>query len=242
MVNNKKENEQKQARILRLQGMSLLNIARTLGVSKGSVSVWVRSIPTPEMFTNEYRTNRKLEKIALKKEAIKEKVDRRNYIKEHLYEHLKRVSETGEPLFQDIRVLSGDRRWMVPSPLNYMGKRYIKNIYVYEHRLIIEMHLGRLLSNEEVVHHINENKLDNRLINLKIMTVTAHVNKHRKAAQPISLICDYCGIPFEREKSKYKKDRIHKFCCLSHANSFQQMERRKRLKKSATNGEYLLAE
>jgi transcriptional regulator with XRE-family HTH domain len=228
----KKDKEQKQALSLRLQGMSLLDIAATLGVSKGSVSAWVRNIPIPEKFTNEFRTARKLKREEVRKAIIKEKTDKKNFIKEHVYEHLEKVAKTGEPLFNDIRLLSGDGRWMIPSPLSYTGKRYIKDLYVYEHRLVMEMHIGRLLGKEEVVHHINEDKLDNRLDNLKILTVTTHAVKHRKIALPVSLICDYCGAIFKREKSKYKKDKIHKFCCLSHANSYQQKERRIKLYKN----------
>jgi hypothetical protein len=42
--------------------------------------------------------------------------------------------------------------------------------YVYEHRLIIEKYLGRLLKRKETVHHINKNRKDNRLENLMLFT------------------------------------------------------------------------
>jgi plasmid maintenance system antidote protein VapI len=48
MVNNK-HIEREQARELRAQGVSIITIAKELGVSKGSVSAWVRDIElTPE--------------------------------------------------------------------------------------------------------------------------------------------------------------------------------------------------
>ena len=38
-----------------------------------------------------------------------------------------------------------------------------KQNYVFEHRLIMEAHIGRTLLLTEVVHHINHDKADNRI-------------------------------------------------------------------------------
>lgn len=57
--------------------------------------------------------------------------------------------------------------------------QYENHGYVYEHRLVLENELGRLLRPEESVHHINEVKLDNRLENLFLTTVAEHTAIHR---------------------------------------------------------------
>lgn len=44
----------------------------------------------------------------------------------------------------------------------------------------MEEHLGRPLTTSEVVHHINENTLDNRIDNLQVMTASEHKSHHMR--------------------------------------------------------------
>lgn len=53
-----------------------------------------------------------------------------------------------------------------------------KDGYVMQHRLVMEEHLGRYLSHEEIVHHRNGIKNDNEIENLEVMTNAEHTTMH----------------------------------------------------------------
>ena len=53
-----------------------------------------------------------------------------------------------------------------------------KNGYNLEHRLIIQKNIGRNLTDDEVIHHINGDKKDNRIENLLILSKSEHSVLH----------------------------------------------------------------
>jgi len=90
-------------------------------------------------------------------------------------EHRRRVDRHGDVL---AHIPIGE--WRLGRYVNKDdGYRYIwlpehpnarKSGYVAEHRLVMAEHLGRPLLAHETVHHLNRDRLDNRLENLELWT------------------------------------------------------------------------
>jgi len=58
--------------------------------------------------------------------------------------------------------------------------RIRSNVWRAESRVIMEQALGRRLTSSELVHHINENPLDNRIENLLLVTRPEHNQIHAR--------------------------------------------------------------
>lgn len=90
-----------------------------------------------------------------------------------------------------------NERWWIYKPqhpsANFRG-------YVQEHRLVVESKIGRFLRKNEIVHHIDENKLNNAPENLRVMTQSEHLSLHRRKEF-------FCSI-----KNCMKKHRARKMC------------------------------
>jgi hypothetical protein len=64
---------------------------------------------------------------------------------------------------------------------------------ILEHRHVMSQHLGRFLKSNEIVHHKDENKLNNNLDNLELVTRSSHRAKHSPFRSETHKQCRGCG-------------------------------------------------
>jgi predicted Zn-ribbon and HTH transcriptional regulator len=100
--------------------------------------------------------------------------------------------------------------------------------YIHVHRIVMEQSLGRILSTDEVVHHIDQDRSNYHISNLELTTSSLHMKGHSLPPTILDMVCAQCGLEFKRRKGQDPKAKNYtrNFCSRScngkfyHSNGF----------------------
>jgi hypothetical protein len=88
-----------------------------------------------------------------------------------------------------------------------------KTLYLVEHggtrvtsstayaRYVLAIHLKRFLEEYEQADHIDNDKTNDDISNLQILSLADNIKKSAKKPSLINLICSYCNVQFTRRKN-----------------------------------------
>lgn len=105
-------------------------------------------------------------------------------------------------------------------PLSSKGVSSKGNGCVFVHRHNASVKIGRWLTTEEHIHHVDENKRNNDGDNLLIVNSSEHTKLHRTKYNRLILKCEYCTEFFECSENKgYKRHENH-FCSMRCSSNY----------------------
>jgi hypothetical protein len=113
---------------------------------------------------------------------------------------------------KNTRILNGYVVIYMPShPKAMKSKNW--NGYVYEHIVVAEKDIGRSIRDDEEVHHLDFNRLNNSPENLLVLTSSSHKKLHHwLKANNVNPIrkeitrCKTCKYPLSNEQKAYCSD------------------------------------
>lgn len=142
--------------------------------------------------------------------------------------------------------------WITPNGDVYNSKNELLKIQTYKngykyvnikghnrliHRLVAMAFLPDY-SEDKQVHHINENKSDNRVENLKVMDIVEHQRQH-KQIYSFTKICEICGKEFTPNETKRKQAHVCSNECKIKLDKINAEKRQVAIKQYSKNGDFI---
>ena len=152
------------------KGMTIREVAKRLGVSTGYIHKQIHELGI------QARKCGFPPGLHMPKESVERSVEKRRGVKRS-EETKKRISEARKIHCSGHRKKRADGYVAVYFPDHINAS---KCGYIMEHALVMESEIGRPLRSDEVVHHINHKRDDNRIENLQLMTKHDHMSMHMK--------------------------------------------------------------
>jgi hypothetical protein len=108
---------------------------------------------------------------------------------------------------------------LVKAPENYPGMKY-RGKYCYEHILVWWQEHNLMPEDGYEIHHINHNHRDNRIENLKLVTMLEHRKLHGELRTKAAFILEKCGqckeqfsILKSKRKTRIGRNKYNKIFC-----------------------------